>query len=225
MVANRRRNNSRQSRRASSRRKPRRAISRKLQLVAQNTPVRCNMPNDPPTLTSSITTSHIIPYRLVSGPVDAVTHPKLGETGLITVKTDKNVLVPNPLYIHVDLLHKGVCGRFGFTQSANAEYALAKVQYWGPTAAQLEGKEATPILTVDTQTASGGITVTDIGTQLHRAKLGVSLPLLRWYHSSSTEHLATISIDQTSWDTGKEAGVLYLSVQRKSFRRLAVVFK
>lgn len=158
----------------------------------------------------------------MTGTSTTSTAPGLGEMGQIVVKTSASA-APDPWTFDTAFLHAGVCGRFGLDKAAHAELALLKVQYWGPTATQLTGKELRPILIVDSQTIGGGITITDVGTQIHRACLGVTNPVQYWYVSTDTSKLASIRVDQAAWNpaANTEAGILYLSVARKAFKGLA----
>lgn len=223
MASSRRRNTPRRTRRGPTRRgRNRRAIFSKLQHVADNAPLRCNMPKDPPALNSSNSTANILAIRVIAGTAATWTDPALGEMAqlVLEVKPATNGKITAYSFTPA-LLHAGICGRFGFDKAVNAEYALIKVQYWGPTATQLNGKEIRPTLSVDTQTISGGITINDVGTQFNRATLGVSLPVMYWYDRASPNKLFTLAPDLSlSWSAGQELGILYLTVSRKAFKSL-----
>lgn len=226
MASSRRRNTTRSRRRAVPRRnRNRRALFSKLQHVASNAPLRCNMPKDPPALNSTLTSSHIIPIRVIAAGNTKLDPPTLGDTGQLSLAiapaTAGKITAFSFTTAH---LHDLVCGRFGFDKAVNAEYALLKVQYWGPTATQLAGKEIRPTLSVDTQTISGGISITDTGTEINRATLGVSIPVMFWYDKGAASKLFTVAPDQSNqWAsaTPTEFGALYVTVSRKAYKSLA----
>lgn len=238
MVANRLKRAPRRRQRI-PRRRSNKNMRSQLQRVADNAPVRCNLSRDPPQLTSSLITFHslafdvLIGYTETASPSSKYQYPKLAESGDIVVYLTNKNNIPTPILITPNNLHLGICGRFGFNGNDNAEYALLKVRYWGPTNEQQqpEGKlrrEVSPLLIVDCPTISGGVTVQDRGTQLHRAALGVSYPVQYWYekgvqvplaklHVSSRPYLINTDVSSISKEAELAAGVLYLSVARRAF--------
>lgn len=238
MVANRLKRTPRRRQRI-PRRRSNKNMRSQLQRVADNAPVRCSLPRDPPQLTSSLTTFHTLAFDVLIGYTESTTpktdyfYPKLAESGDIVVYLTNTNYIPTPILITPNVIHLGTCGRFGFNGNDNAEYALLKVRYWGPTNEQQqpEGKlrrEVSPLLIVDCPTISGGITVQDRGTQLHRAALGVSYPVQYWYEKgvqvplskllvSSRAYISPSDISSISKTAKVSAGVLYLSVARRAF--------
>lgn len=191
------------------------------------------MPKDPPAVTSSLLTFHTLVYDVQLTKYDQhkgtnIVPPTYADSGVINTYITSGNSIPTAIQINPNDIHKGVCGRFGFKDNVNAEYALLKVRYWGPTNEQQQpmGKlqrEATSLLTVDVPTISGGVTVQDRGTQQHRACLGVTYPVQYWYEMGTSISLLRLLpsvrgyIEPANIESTAALGVLYLSVARRGF--------
>lgn len=191
----------------------------KLDRVANNAPMRCNVPFDPPQLNCTQIADHIIPYKLASlttGTAVTVTPPpSIGRPGTITVPWDTTNKKLFTVSITATDIHKAVVGRFGYG-SAASEYAVNKIRFWAATAGQTGYLEQTPLLVVDSANVSGGLSVSDTGTFTRRAKIGVSIPIKIWYANSSTVSLMKLNPDvNLTAASASEQGWLYLSVSRR----------
>lgn len=197
--------------------KPRRSNIGKLNQIASNAAVRCRLPRDPPTLSSSPLTSHILPLKIKLTKGDpTIYQPAFGEIGLVTSHIDASGK-PQPITASTKSLANSIASRFGFNPNVFAEYALAKVAYWGPTCTQLDHREMRPSLTVDDQTFGGGITVNDVGSASHRACLGITIPFKRWYSKDNDDSIIRLSLDlDAGWDDGHEMGIIYITMMRRS---------
>lgn len=188
----------------------------KLNQIASNAAVRCRLPRDPPPLTSSPLTAHILPLKIKLTKGDSTIYqPSFGEIGLIVAHIDQ-AGKPVPVTASTKSLANSIASRFGFDPNVFAEYALAKVAYWGPTPNQLDNREVRPSLTVDDQTFGGGMTVNDVGTANHRACLGISVPFKRWYNKDNDDSIIRLSLDlDAGWTDGHEMGILYITMMRR----------
>lgn len=186
--------------------------------VSNNAPLRCSVPNDPPQIISSLITNHLVPFRLIgtsTGTANEVTNLGLGKHSSISVAFDKTSKSYFNINITTSFINKATCARFGFTDTMS-DYSLNKIQFWAATAGQSGYQEQTPLLIVDSQSVSGGISVSDIGTMTRRAKLGVSIPFKVWYRANANATLATLQPDLNSQSsTDHELGWLVLSVTRR----------
>lgn len=221
MVRSNRSNRRNRRRNTNNRRRTGRRIASRITKIATNAPMRANLPADPPALNATNTSSHIIPMAVdiaSSGTAVVQTLPGYGGIGRYTTYATTGSIVT--VGITINNLHKAVCSRYGFDVDVAAEYALRKVAYWGPTAAQQGStRDIRPSLIVDMGTVSGGICVNDVGTEMHRARCGVTLPVSYWYPSTSTTEYILLKPDQAASyaDVTMPLGYLYLTVERKGF--------
>lgn len=224
------RNSIRTSRRTGPRRNRRRrgvrAAFSRTERVSNNKPVQCRVPSDPFPLSSTLEVSLILPIKILLSEAatpgaETWNYGTLGSVTTVVVYTspptssDANGKPPALPIIASDLTNI-MATRFGLNASANAEIAVKKVQYWGPTKSQVQD-DLIPELVVNTSTISGGKAVTDVGTEMHRARCGITNPFITWIASDdSSTVLFTVYPSQIGLAiTGTiEGGWLYVSVQR-----------
>lgn len=182
---------------------------RQLHQAVSFRPVRVRkLPKDPPVTIHHMERTIRIPVKFMLDTDASAAAGFIGSPGatfdipVYVTKLGTNVKVPEPVYLSPKLVAACFSNMTGMTTDLGKALDLAfrKVLFWGPSVGANIASPASIDLALDLGTYTTGISLADVGTNIHRPAVGASLPFLHWMESASTA-----AVIKFQWDSGNRA--------------------